>query len=505
MSGYLLDTNVISELTRDVPDPRPGWRMPAGAWLRNVSIGRRATLQSAALKHYYQPMSKPRFYPRYAERRLAEALEDSPVVLIHGPRQCGKTTLAQFAYAPDYLHWPSVGEIIWPGNVRSDFGGSRQHRDYTYISFDDAVARDGARADPLGFVADLPERVILDEIQHVPELFEALKMEVDRRRVAGRFILTGSTNVLLIPALSESLTGRLQIVRLHPLAQYELAARSAPSGSHAGAGFLDALFGDGFEVRQTERLGKRLIERIVAGGFPPACQRPTARRQANWYRDYVATLVQRDVRDMTRIRSLDVLPRLLSAAASQTARLFNLASLAAPFQLSRPTIADYVTLLERLFLLERLPPWHCNRLSRLVKSPKLHVGDTGLAAALLGVDGAALGADRALFGQLLETFAFQELRRQASWQDTPMSFCHFRDKDGVEVDIVIERGSQAVAGVEVKGAATVTRSDFRGLSKLATAAGERFVRGVVLYDGETSARFGDRLYAVPIRRLWETP
>ena len=442
------------------------------------------------------------FYPRHVEHRLAEALEDSPVVLIHGPRQCGKTTLAQYAYAPTYLR--VGGAHVTVSGRRFSLGVSRQHRDYAYISFDDAVVRDGARADPAGFVADLPERVILDEIQRVPELFAAIKMEADRRRVPGRFILTGSTNVLLVPNLSESLAGRLQIVRLHPLAQYELAARSVPADSRSGAGFLNALFEDGFEVRQTARLRGQLIERIVAGGFPAALVRPTARRSANWHRDYVEALIQRDVRDMTRIRSLDVLPRLLSAAASQTARLFNLSGLASPFQLSRPTIGGYMTLLERLFLLERLPPWHSNRLSRLVKSPKLHVGDTGLAAALLGVDAAALAADRTLLGQFLETFVFQELRKQASWHDTPPAFFHFRDRDDAEVDIVIEQGSRAVAGVEVKGAATVTRADFRGLLKLAKAAGDRFARGVVLYDGEVSTRFGDRLYAVPIRRLWAT-
>lgn len=454
------------------------------------------------MKHYDQPMSEPPLYPRYVERRLAEALDDSPVVLVHGPRQCGKTTLAQFAYAPQYLRWG--GDYLTWVDDRLSWGVSRQHRDYTYISFDDAVARDGARADPMGFVADLPERVILDEIQRAPELFEALKMAVDRRRVPGRFILTGSTNVLLIPTLSESLAGRMQIVRLHPLAQQELAARSAPSDSYSGTGFLSALFGDGFQVRQTERLGERLIERMVAGGFPPALVRPTPRRRAEWYRNYVEAHIQRDVRDMTRIRSFDVLPRLLRAAASQTARLCNLTDLASPFHLSRPTIDGYISLLERLFLLERLPPWHSNRLSRLVKSPKLHVGDTGLAAAMLGVGAASLAADRVLLGQLLETFVFQELRRQASWHDAPMEFYHFRDRDDAEVDIVIERGSRSVAGVEVKAAATVTQTDFRGLRKLAKAAGGRFAHGIVLYDGETSAGFGDRLHAVPIRRLWET-
>ncbi len=444
-------------------------------------------------------MSNPVFYPRSAERRLVEALEDSPVVLIHGPRQCGKTTLAQITCTPNY----HLGgrRLTWGGD-RLAWGYSREGRDYKYFSFDDPVTRDGARADPTGFVADLPERVILDEVQRVPELFEAIKISVDRQR-AGRFLLTGSTNVFLVPQLSDSLAGRLQIVPLHPLTQFELAGRSDPA--RPDAGFLNALFGDGFPMFQCERLGARLVETVVAGGYPAALERPTLRRSANWYRDYVEALVQRDVRDITRVRSLDVLPRLLRAAAARTAQLFNLSSLASPFELSRPSIGDYVTLLERLFLLERLPAWHGNRLRRLVKSPKLHLTDTGLAAALLGADAKALAADRTLLGQFLETFAFQELRRQASWQDTPTGFFHFRDKDGAETDIVMEQASGAVAGVEIKAAASVSSRDFRGLRKLERAAGDRFVRGVVLYDGETAVPFGDRFHAVPMSRLWRMP
>ncbi len=232
-------------------------------------------------------MPEQTFYPRLIEPRLAEALEDSPVVLIHGPRQCGKTTLAQYAYVPSHCRWGD-------DHLRRE----EDQRDYGYISFDDAVARDGARADPAGFVADLPERVILDEIQLVPELFPVLKLEVDRNRVPGRFILAGSTNVLLLPALSESLAGRLQIVRLHPLSRYELASRSTVAAPNPGRGFVADLFGEGFKIGQTRRLGSRLAELIVAGGFPPALARPTPRRQANWYRDYVETLVQRDVRDL---------------------------------------------------------------------------------------------------------------------------------------------------------------------------------------------------------------
>ena len=412
--------------------------------------------------------SRSRNFPRYLSARLRDALADTPVVLIHGPRQSGKTTLAR-----------AVGE----------------RRGYRYFSFDNDAARSAARQDPAGFVAGLPERSILDEVQRVPELFTALKDAVDRRRVPGRFMLTGSANVLLVPRLAESLAGRMGILRLHPLAQCELAGKPP--------GFLDALFGGGFGTRTSERLGAALAERVAAGGYPAALALRRAPRRAAWYRDYVETQVQRDVRDLTRIRSLDALPRLLSMAAGYTARLINVTDLAGPFQLTRQTINDYVTLLERVFLLERLPPWHSNRLSRLVKTPKLHLGDTGIACALLGIDAAGLQADREALGPLLETFVLQELKRQASWRAAPMTFFHFRDRDGVEVDIVMEQGAGKVAGVEVKASATVNASDFRGLRKLKEAAGRRFAGGVVLYDGETSASFGEGLHAVPLRALWE--
>lgn len=407
-------------------------------------------------------------YPRFIEPRLLEALADTPVVLIHGPRQSGKTTLAR-----------TIGEA----------------RDYVYFSFDDEVLLSAATTDPAGFVGDLPERAILDEVQRAPGIFASLKSAVDRQRVAGRFLLTGSANVLLVPALADSLAGRMGIIRLHPLTQSELAGR-APR-------FLDLLFACAFKPRKSERLGKVLADIVAAGGYPDALARQGARRRQAWYRDYVEALVQRDVRDLARIASLDALPRLLTLAAGQTARLINVSDLASPFQLSRPTIRDYVTLLERVFLLEELPSWHSNRLSRLVKAPKLHIGDTGVACALLGLDADGLRADRKLLGQLLETFVFQELRRQASWHEDPFRFHHFRDKDGVEVDIVLERGGGQIAGVEVKSSATVTAADFRGLRKLKDAAGKRFAAGIVLYDGEASAGFGEGFHAVPIRNLWE--
>jgi len=344
-------------------------------------------------------------------------------------------------------------------------------------------------------VSDLPARTILDEVQRVPEIFTSLKAAIDRRRTAGRFILTGSANVLLVPTLAESLAGRLAILRLHPLAQGEIGGRRPR--------FIERLFRAGFKTGVADRLGPELADRITAGGYPAALARRSAARRRAWYRDHVEAQIQRDVRDLSRIRSLDTLPRLLAFAAAQTGRLVNVADLASPFELTRQTIHEHVTLLERVFLLERLPAWHANRLSRLVKRPKLHVGDTGVACALLGVDAGQLTADRPLLGALLETFVFQELRRQASWLPEPVEFFHFRDRDDFEVDIVLEQGALAVAGVEVKAAATVKDADLRGLRKLRAVAGKRFVAGVVLYDGSAGIAFGDGLFAVPVRKLWE--
>ena len=236
----------------------------------NLAISRTQRLRLAAMRD-------PRVYPRHLAPRLREALADSPVVLLHGPRQCGKTTLARM-----------IGDAAG----------------YTYFTFDDAVTLTSAVADPAGFVAELPDRTILDEVQRVPALFSVLKSAVDRHRTPGRFLLTGSANVLLVPKLSDSLAGRMAIVRLHPLAQAELAARRPK--------FLDALFRGAFKTRTFPRLGRQLADLLVAGGYPAARARSSARRRAEWYRDYIETIVQRDVRDLARISALDALPRLLA-------------------------------------------------------------------------------------------------------------------------------------------------------------------------------------------------
>jgi len=412
-------------------------------------------------------MSEKALYPRFLKNRLEEALTDTPVVLIHGPRQCGKTTLAT-------LQGTESG--------------------YAYFSFDDNGLREAATEDPLGFVGNLPDKVILDEVQRVPELFASIKLSVDRNRKPGRFILTGSANILTLPRLSDSLAGRMEILRLWPLSQSEILG-SKPA-------FIDNLFSANFKIESIERLGMALAEKIVGGGFPAALARTTGRRRENWYRDYTDTLIQRDIQDLARIQHMDALPKLLQLLAGQSARLLNISKLASPFEISNPTVKEYVTLLKQLFLVDELKPWFSNRLSRLVKSPKIHVGDTGLACSLLGMDSDSLNANRSILGQLLETFVYQELRKLTSWHEDRVDFFHLRGKDGMEVDFVLERNGKEVAGIEVKASATIRYSDFHWLRKLQEALGNRFKCGIVLYDGETVSPFGSQLFAVPLSMLW---
>ena len=400
---------------------------------------------------------------------MKEALRDFPVVLIQGARQCGKTTLAKM-----------VGE--------SD--------GYAYRSFDDEATRSFAEADPVGFVRDLPERTILDEVQKVPRLFSTIKLTVDSKRTPGRFILTGSVNVLQVRRITDSLAGRMRIIELHPLSQSEIS-QTQPK-------FLDALFSYGFKHRRDESVKENVTTHVLAGGYPAALQFSNNRRRANWYKSYIEALVQHDVPDIASIRSPEILSGLLNLAASQTAQLLSVNGLSSPFSLSRPTIEEYLSLLQKMFLLEKIPAWRTKLRKSLLKSPKLHIGDTGIVCALLDLDRKSLEVDRSLFGHILETFVLQELRRQASAHEETHKFFHYRDRDGTEVDIVIQRGATELVGVEVKASATVNKSDFRGLNRLKIAAGERFAGGVLVYDGDTSGKFYDKLYAVPFRSLWDT-
>ena len=405
--------------------------------------------------------------PRSLAPTIQEALADTPVVCLLGPRQSGKTTLAQHV-APDRA----------------------------FVSLDEHNYQRTAAEDPAGFVASLPAAVTLDEVQRAPGLLSAIKHAVDRDRRPGRFLLTGSANLLLVPTVTESLAGRMEIAQLHPLTESEKTRRPGR--------FLRTLLEGGFEPGiGPDPAGPTLAERLVAGGYPEPLAR-TPRRARQWHRQYLSAIIERDVRDVARVRDAGDLARLLELLALRSAELFNASALAGELGVRRDTVEHHVAVLERLFLVRRLPAWRRSQAKRLVTSPKIHLLDSGLAATLadLTVDDWLHQRDR--MGHLLESFVVQQIVAQAGWTDPDVRFWHFRDKDKVEVDIVATRGRRTW-GIEVKAAAAISPGDERGLVRLADRCGDDFESGVLLYAGRGVFPLRDeRLLAVPLARLWET-
>ena len=319
-------------------------------------------------------------------------------------------------------------------------------------------------------------------------------MDADPR--PGRFLLTGSADLMTLPRVADSLAGRMGIVRLLPLAQAELR------GGTARPSFIDMAFEGEFRTPAAPMVGDELVETVLAGGYPEALTRSGWRRRRDWHLDYIEAIMQRDVRDIARIGQLAAMPRLLRVLAEYSGQLVNHSGFGAPLGMNHVTTRKYAGILENLFLVCTLPPWYTNTLKRLTRSPKLHFLDSGLLAALRGITPDRLRRDRTPLGPLLETFVLGELLKLAGWADDRYSFSHFRDKERNEVDIVIEDGTGRIVGVEVKASATVASGDFSGLRRLAGAVGERFVLGLVLHDGERPVPFGERMIAMPVSALW---
>ena len=410
-------------------------------------------------------------YPRYSELKVKEALSDTPVVFIMGPRQTGKTTL--------------VRALI---NEKAD-------EQWTYITLDDQAQLKIAQADPIGFIRGLPSnRIALDEVQRLPELFVSIKQAVDEQRTPGRFLLTGSANALLLPRLSDSLAGRMESVQLMPLSECEINSRP-PS-------FLRKLLNMEAPSTSDIRIRDHLLHRLVTGCFPEPLQRATERRSQAWYQQYLNNLIQRDIRDLTHIDHPDLMAKLLKLTAFYAGKLVNLSELGGELGMSGKTIKKYMALLEQLFLLEQLPAWHSNEYKRLVKTPKLHSVDTGMTCSLRGLNRERLHKQPGDFGLILESFVYNELRKQAAWTDEPLRFYHYRDKDKVEVDVIIENALGDYFAIEVKAAATLSARDFTGLKRFQSVAGAHFKIGILLYDGDHTTAFGENLYAVPLGALW---
>ncbi len=410
-------------------------------------------------------------HARAIQPAVEAALADTPVVLLHGARQVGKTTLAR---------------AIEPSHRR-------------YLTLDDGATLAAASADPDAFIAGLRGPVVIDEIQRAPELFRAIKFAVDRDRAPGRFLLTGSANVLLLPRLSESLAGRMEIITLWPLSQGEL--EGAPEG------FIDAVFASPRTaapalVHQPDKVG--IVARVLRGGFPEAAARTDAARRNAWFQAYFTTVLQRDVRDLANVEGLTALPSVLTLLATRAGGLLNAADLSRSLSIPATTLKRYLTLLEAVFLYVPAPAWMSNAGLRLSKSPKTLLADTGLAASLAGVTAERLANDPHLFGPLLENFVAMELRKQAGWSRVRINLLHFRTHAGREVDLVLEAADGRIAGIEVKGGRSIDAADFAGLRALAEAAGKKFAAGILLYAGDEVLSFGPGLYAAPIRTLWQT-
>lgn len=403
---------------------------------------------------------------RYAEARVRIALADTRVVAIIGPRQSGKTTLAR--------------------KLANEDGRA-------FLTLDDEQARAFAADDPAGFLRG-KDRVVIDEIQRVPSLVLAIKKSVDEDPRPGRFLITGSADLFGGAIAPDSLAGRVETIPLFPLSQAEIGRLPPPS-------FIEELFAGTLCDRSRPVAPGDLTGRVLGGGFPEALARSPARRQ-DWLLAYAQSLAERDVSDIAPFIKPGQMRLLMDHAAHSAGQLLNMSELGARVGVDSKTIDRWIALLEKLFIVSRVRPWHGNGLKRLIKTPKLHFIDSGLLAALRDQEAQSFARDRQAFGALLECFVYSELRKTAALAGRRVTISHYRDKDQAEVDFVLERGPGVVAGIEVKASATARPEDFAGLKRMRDALGANFVAGVLLYDGEQCQQTSDRLWAAPVSCLW---
>lgn len=412
------------------------------------------------------------------KRRLlevaSERLEDEPVIALQGPRTVGKSTL--------------LAELA-------------SSREVTVVDLDEPATRAAVLADPDTFV-DGPSPVCIDEYQHVPAVLDAIKAQLNRDLRPGRYVITGSTRYDALPAAAQSLTGRLHLLTVWPLTQGEIEG----ARENLLAALLDDPAGAAPHGTVSTTSRKEYIARVTAGGMPIPLTRhsPTARNR--WFDDYVKLVLERDVRELSRLRQREQLPALLRRLAAQTAGILNVTSAANQAGLERTTAADYVKLLEAVFLIMRLPAWGTTVRARATRAPKIHVVDAGLAARLLRLTPEKLArrdaASISQFGHLLETFVVGEIIRQASWLEGIITVGHWRTSDGDEIDLVLEREDGGIVAFEVKAASQVAGRDLRHLRKLRDALGGQFLMGAALYTGNRAYKVEDRLHVIPIDRLW---
>jgi predicted AAA+ superfamily ATPase len=408
------------------------------------------------------------FIERNVRPTVVEALTEARAVCLLGARQSGKSTLAR-----------AISEREHPAE---------------YLTLDNDATRRSALEDPTGFIAGVSGPAVIDEVQRAPDLMLAIKERLDTNNERGQFLLAGSANILTMPSIADALPGRVDYVRMWPFSQGELNGRRET--------FIDRLFAGEFPHIDDAEVGRgAYAAQIVAGGFPDARDRG-ARGRARFFTSYVSTILGRDLQDVASVRDTAGVERLLRIVATRSAGLVSSRGVAGELGVDHKTVAARTRILEELFLVWRLQPWHVNLGSRQVKTPKIYMTDTGLLTHLMNIDAKGIVQSSTLAGPIVETFAAMELARQCDWAESPASLFHYRDKQQREVDVILELGSGEVAGVEVKTAASVAAKDFAGLRHLRDKLGNRFKAGVVLYTGKRTLSFGDRLAAVPLCGLW---
>ncbi len=405
-------------------------------------------------------------YPRWQKETIERALLRRRVLLLSGPRQCGKTTLAR----------------------NLDLDGAE------YLTLDDVTLEQAARNDPHGFVKHRARVQIIDEVQRVPALLSAIKKVVDEDTRPGQYLLTGSANIQSLPNVRESLAGRVSKIRLRPLTRGELQ-RKPPR-------FLERSFSQSFDEHPAHYDRDAILEMAFQGGFPEALKLDGPDRKS-WHRDYIEALLERDLRDIARIRRKDAMREMVKVLAAWSGKFMDLSAIGSGLSIRRPTLESYLNALETLYLVERLYPWTKTDYGRVGKQPKLFMTDCGLMASLLGwrVDQVRLDPDRS--GKLIETLAFNELASQIDAADGRYELFHYRDREKREIDFLVEREDGELLGIEIKAGSSVGKSDFKHLVWYqANLARQNPFTGIVLYSGELPASFGKNLWAIPFGMLW---
>ncbi|MBA3029351.1 MAG: ATP-binding protein [Desulfobacteraceae bacterium] len=406
------------------------------------------------------------YYPRWQKETVKQMLIERRVLLLSGPRQSGKTTLAR--------------------ELDSD--------ETEYRTLDDSTLREAAENDPQGFIKQTKKTLIIDEVQRVPSLLPEIKKAVDEDTRPGQYLLTGSTNIQALPTVTESLAGRIAKIRLRPLTQGEIRKNNPR--------FIDSAFEQSFPTSPTHYDRDTIMEIAFRGGYPePLALQDAARRR--WHRDYIGAILERDLKDLARIRRKNAMQELVRILASWSGKYMDLSAISSGLSLQRPTIESYINALESLYLVERIHPWTKTDYARVGKQSKLFMVDSGLMASLLNwkIDQVRLDSDRS--GKLMETFAFNEISAQVDSGNGLYELLHYRDREKREIDFLIERGDGALIGIEIKAGSAVHKNDFKHMKWFQNnlVANQDFI-GIVLYTGEFPASFGDNLWAIPFGLLW---